>query len=165
MNKKIAILIFSSAILLCGCSRYTKSNKDTIFENNFYIVSAGNYELNELDEKPDDYEEYYGLYILSYSYDIHHDGTISRNATYFDGENKMTESKMGTYKAYSMGPNQKIWITFDDEQSILTWEPNWRDPSGSLAYRLHETKIMSFLAEERTAHIVLRSKHISLNPI
>ena len=176
--KKRRLFVFTmAAFLLCGCASRTTTTVNTVLDVGFWFLNAGNYLLTEWGEKPDDYEEYKGTYVSSYRYEFKHDGTAYFDAVYLfeaeAGEGRYEEHEIGVYKASGIGPNKTISVSLPSRNTALTWEPNPRDPTGELVFRMWEKRIMSFgktSAEHEakaniTVYLMFYSEYISPRPL
>ena len=177
MRFKLFPLVLFPLLALGSCSMRTAVTNSTVFDVQFSMVSAGNIPLTEWQITPPEYEDYYGSYIKSYSYRFYHDGSVEFSATYGFakdvGDVPYSEKEMGTYFAWTMGPNQTISITLPTRTAVLTWEPNPREPYGSLVFRVWENRVMDFGYVDEAhpdrknvnGYIVLRSQSITPHPI
>lgn len=164
-------------LFLGSCSMRTATTNTTVLGVKFSMVSAGNMPLTEWQIIPPEYEDYRGSYIKSYSYRFYHDGSVEFTATYgFSsdaGNQPFSEKETGIYRADNMGPGQRINVTLPTRATILTWEPNPRDPTGDLVFRIWENRLMDFgyvddnhpARQNVNGYVVLRSESISPGPI
>ncbi len=176
---KIRLVFLLAFTLLClgSCVARTALQASTVFDVRFSLVSAGNMALTEWQIIPPDYEDYLGSYIKTYSFRFYHDGSVTFSATYgFTkiGEDKpYCEEENGSYTSITMGPGGTISVSLPSRETLLTWEPNPRDPTGSLVFRIWEHRTMTFdyIDEDHPAitdadlYVVLRSESISPRPI
>ena len=176
INKLLFILCLP-LFALQSCALRTGVKNNTVFDVSFKIVSAGNYALSEWGLRPPGYEDYYASYVKTYQYRFFHDGSVVFDATYGftrAGEsNTFVEHESGTYYASVMGPKQTITLALASRATVLTWEPNPRDPTGSLVFRVWEKRIMDFESIDDThpaksnveLYVVLLSQSISPTPL
>ena len=141
MFKRLLLVLFLT-MAFSSCTMRTNTISSTIFDTGIRAVNIGNYQLTEWGTKPADYEEYLGTYILSCRYVFRHDGTVKYRRVYLDHGVQTIEEDEGTYYSRTLGPNATIQVSLSYRSATLTWEPNPREPDGSLVFRLWEERIM-----------------------
>ena len=177
MRYRSRLLPMLALLALGSCPVRTATSNSTVFDVQFTMVSAGNIPLTEWQDIPQGYEDYRASYIKSYSYRFYHNGSMEFVALYGffgdTGDELYCEKEVGTYQAAKMGPYQRINIALSTRETVLTWEPNPRDPAGNLVFRVWENRIMDFgcvdddhpAQENVNVYIVLLSQSISPHPL
>lgn len=161
------------ATMLSSCTTRTKTVDSTVFDTGIKAVNIGNHRLTEWGAKPADYEEYLGTYILSCRYVFRHDGTVNYRRVYLNHGVQMTEEDDGRYYSRVLGPNATIQISLSSRSATLTWEPNPREPHGSLVFRLWEERVMSLPEagdsrpekESSSVYFMFYSENVSPHPL
>lgn len=152
------------SLVLVSCAMRTNAVTRTVYDNVFSLVAAGNVYLGEWDPKPDDYVDYMPLF-QKYQYTLKHDGTVRYEAIYrrLNSDDWVDLSEEGVYSARSVGPNQTIEIRLADHISTLIWEPNPREPWGSLVFWLCDERDETMIGEK--VYLTLLSHSISPHPL